>query len=88
MDHNVFVTLQGSQKCGPSLHGQTQTLRVCRRRLSPGTGSRVPLSCGDKSRHSFDPSVSLSVRLSVCQLVSAVARVAGNEWTCDKWSGA
>ena len=50
--------------------------------------SQVPLSCGDKSRYSFDPSVSLSVRLSVCQLVSAVARVAGNEWTCDKWSGA
>ena len=47
-----------------------------------------PLSCGDKSRYSFDPSVSLSVRLSACQLVSAVARVAGNEWTCDKWSGA
>ena len=59
---------------------------VCAAADSPW--SRVPLSCGDKSRYSFDPSVSLSVRLSACQLVSAVARVAGNEWTCDKWSGA
>ena len=55
--------------------------------LVPGPGS-PELWRGDKSRYSFDPSVSLSVRLSVCQLVSAVARVAGNEWTCDKWSGA
>ena len=79
MDHTVLCHLTGKSKMWPVSTWADPNPPCVPPPTLPGLGSprAVAINLG-----------TVLILLSVCQPVSAVARVAGNEWTCDKWSGA
>ena len=73
MDHHVLCHLTGKSKMWPVSTWADPNPPCVPPPTLPGLGSRVPLSCGDKSRYSFDP----RLQVCVCQSVSP----------CRPWPG-